>query len=413
MSQFQPAKRKLTAGRALALLPLTLLSALGCSQIIGLSDYDVAPSGGSGGSAGTVSNAGSANGGSGGKAGGSSAGSGNAKAGESAGGEAGALGEAGTGGSSGSSTTGGSAGSAGGPATGPLGCDGKTTFTLNDGVVRSCILRMGCDPFEPVRSISTCVTNNTQDAFAGERCNLKSTTCADYEACEHNGIAGDDLCPSNRFGTDYCSGTKAVSCTEDGQFSSWIDCVGVGGTACGTYVSGGVTVSDCLVNESCVGTTPGDYTCSTEATPLYEYQCTGNKAYGFKCGDFAYCDDSSGTAGCYLTAQTCGADSTTCSTTNIAKVCSGGGEYDYDCGSVGLKCQVGAADADGDTNYCLAPGCKPADVNTCAEFCNGSKLDFCYGGAQVEVDCTDYGFTGCLDGLDNGDELTSYATCVN
>ena len=31
----------------------------------------------------------------------------------------------------------------------------------------------------------------------------------------------------------------------------------------------------------------------------------------------------------------------------------------------------------------------------------------------THFDCVDYGFTGCLDGLDNGDNLPSYATCVN
>jgi hypothetical protein len=409
MIRAQSSKRAFTRGRALALLPLSLLTVLGCAQIVGLGDYSVGSGAGAGG---TVAG--------GGKSGGSGkAGSSNANGGESNAGEGGAAaGEAGVGATAGNTTSGGSAGTGtvgtGGEAGAgviippAVGCDGVTPITLNQDVMRSCILRVSCDPYDPVRTISTCVTNNTQDAFKGEQCNIRSKTCADYQNCEHKGIAGDDLCPEAKWGTNFCVGNKAVSCTADGTFSSWVDCIGQGGTACGTYTDADGVESACQVNETCTG--DADYVCSAETTPLYEYQCIGTQAYGFKCGDFAYCDDSSGTAGCYLTAGTCGADSTSCTTDNVAKVCSGGGEYDYDCGSVGLTCKVGPANADNDTNYCLAPGCKPADVNNCTEFCDGTKLNFCYGGAQVTADCTDYGFSGCEDFTS---ATPSYSACVN
>jgi hypothetical protein len=395
MSHIAAPKRGFRASHPLALVAASLITLAGCSQIIGLDGYSVASN--NGGSSGTVGTAGTVG----------SAGTGGTVGTAGTGGKGGAVGTAGT------TSVSGTGGEAGAPPaiTAPLGCDGKTPLTLNDAVIRTCILRVSCDPFNPVRSISQCVTNNTQDAFAGERCNLKSNTCADYQACEHKGIAGDDLCPSNKADTNYCSGNKAVSCGDVGAFSSWVDCIGLGGTACGTYTDANGVEADCKVAETCTG--DADYVCSDEATPVYEYQCVAGQAYGFKCGDFAYCDtDSTGAAGCYLSAASCGADSTTC-VGNVATVCAGGGQYEYNCGSVGLGCQVGTPDSAGDTNYCLAPGCKPADVNNCAEFCDGTKLNLCYGGTQVAVDCTDYGFTGCLDGLTNGDTLTSYATCVN
>jgi hypothetical protein len=416
MMPAQSSKRALTRGRALALLPLSLLTVMGCAQIIGLGDYTVGSAGGAGGSAGTVANGGrsgssNSNGGKSGAATGAAAGEGGVPE------EAGAGGEAGTPTTGGSSTNAGAGGEAG---TGPViippavGCDGVTPITLNQDVMRSCILRTSCSPYDPVRTISTCVTNNTQDAFAGERCNLKSTTCAEYEACEHNGIAGDDLCPAASSGTNFCVGNKAVTCTSDGTLSSWVDCIGLGGTGCGTYTdSTGAEVADCQVKEQCSSAagTVTDYQCSTEASPLFEYYCAGAQAFGLACGDFAYCSvDSSGSAGCYLTAASCGNDSTSCTSANVAKVCSGGGEYDYDCGSVGLTCKVGAANTDGDTNYCLAPGCKPADVNNCTEFCDGTKLNFCYGGAQVTADCTDYGFSSCED---FSGSTPAYSRCVN
>jgi len=392
MSQSQVKKRSFRPGRALVFLPFTLLLAAGCAQIIGLGDYTVASDESGGSHSG-------GNGATGGKAG---------SAGKS--GQAGMTSEAGAGGNAGQ---GGEPGS-----TIPVGCDGKTPLTVNDQVIQSCILRVSCDPFNPVRTISTCVTNNTQDAFAGERCNLKSKTCADYTACEHNGIAGDDLCPEAKWGTDFCVGNKSISCTADGKFSSFVDCVGEGASGCGMYTDPTTQkqTADCtLTGQSCTGVTT-DFVCSNEATPVYQYHCIDDTAYGIKCGDFSYCGtDSMDKAHCYLSAQSCAVKGTTCSASNVAKVCSGGGEYDYDCGSVGLTCtSTGGTTPDNDIGYCLAPGCKPADVTNCSESCDGTKLTFCYGGANVTVDCVDYGFSNC-ETFTNSSVTPSfdYAACVN
>ena len=51
-------------------------------------------------------------------------------------------------------------------------------------------------------------------------------------------------------------------------------------------------------------------------------------------------------------------------------------------------------------------------MNDCTESCTGSKINLCYGGAQITVDCVDYGFATCTDAFSdsNGD---FYATCLN
>jgi hypothetical protein len=89
-------------------------------------------------------------------------------------------------------------------------------------------------------------------------------------------------------------------------------------------------------------------------------------------------------------------------------VCSDHALFKYDCGAVGLGCNITSS-----TEYCLAPGCKAADVDTnCQESCSadGSSLTFCYGGAPYTVKCSDYGFTQCLDGTDP-DTSKPFAAC--
>ena len=96
-----------------------------------------------------------------------------------------------------------------------------------------------------------------------------------------------------------------------------------------------------------------------------------------------------------------------CEKGNIANDCSGGSLFKYSCGTVGLSCAVTTG-----TEYCLAPGCTAADVDTgCTESCSddGTQLTFCYGGAPYTVTCSDYGFTQCLS--DTSDTGTPFAAC--
>jgi hypothetical protein len=360
------------------LAPFTGLAILGCATIIGLDDYTVATHPGASGTAGT-------SGGLGGRSG----------AGE---------------------TSGGAAGESGAPQV--IGCDGKTSFQPNQDIVRSCLLRAGCDPtFSPVRTISTCVTYDTQAALTGESCNLHSKTCADFEACEHVGVAHADLCGGTPSTGTRCAGGKAINCGNYKGDDRFFDCAALGGT-CGTFTfSNGVVYADCQVDiapDSCAGLASSDasYFCSKKTgSDDVRYYCWDGAAYGASCSSLAICQDdpppptvggdagaggaaSTGNATCFFKTEPCSAPATPTCQGEIATVCSDGALFQYDCGAVGLSCSVNA-----DAEYCFAPGCTAADVDTdCQESCSedGSSLTFCYGGAPYTVKCSDYGFERCL-----------------
>jgi hypothetical protein len=410
MSHKLASKRTLTLGRALALLPLSLLAIAGCAQIIGLDGYTVA-SGGSGGSAGTLTNGGSA--------------------GTAAGGKAGTGGNSATGGAGAPSSAGASeAGAAG--ATAPsqsVGCDGLTPFTANENIIRSCILRAGCSPNTvPLRTISECVSKNTQAALPGESCNLTAKSCDDFNACSHFGIAHDDLCGGTK--TTRCENGLAINCGnyDVDQFS---DCKAQGMT-CGTYQYGTskTLYADCEVpltpTNGCAGKSDGlAYYCQpgSGSTPDAYYYCYNNQAYGASCGKFASCFDTTPAqapdggvpepdASCFFNfAASCTGqpDSAVCNG-DVAKTCSSQDVISYDCASVGLSCATKGANG-----YCVAPGCKPATVDTCEESCgtDGVTLNFCYGGVPFSIDCTNYGFSTCMsDVKTNSDNTqTTYAEC--
>ena len=283
-----------------------------------------------------------------------------------------------------------------------LGCDGRTTFAANAQVVRSCILRVGCSPYQPLTSISDCVTLNTQNAAPGAQCNLKSTTCADFQKCEGFGIAGSDLCSTQ--GGGRCVGSKAVNCDNTGTSTSYfIDCAAAGGTCQIKTGAGATAVADCRVVSSCTETDDRSH-CSEN----YSYACVSGTGYGFSCGAKGYCYAPDG--GCYLLgSSSCSIDSETCRG-NVREICATPDLFKYDCASVGLGC---GPDSAGGT-WCLAPGCTAADYKgrKCVESCSGTELTLCYGGVPYTVNCQNYGFSTCFDGL-SAPNLTSYATCAN
>jgi len=369
----------------------SLLAALALPSLLGCADEDEL--GGKGNHAGSSSGAAAGHG---------------AGARSGAGGESGVDGESGEGGEGGSK------------ASRFLGCDGLTEFQPNPQIVRSCVLRAGCDPsFAPVRTISTCVTYNTQAALPGEACNLGSMTCADFERCEHIGVAHDDLCGGNQ--QTRCEGELAVNCGNDDGDDRFFDCAALGGT-CATFNDEGKRFADCKLDvspDSCSGL-PNDgskafcHSGQGKSDDL-RYYCWDGQAFGSSCSSHASCIDApdssasseqggaggaadSGNALCYFETDSCqGPDGVSCNG-GIATVCSGGSLFKYDCGSVGLACAVGNSH-----EYCLAPGCGPADVDVaCKEGCSadGSRLSFCYGGLPYSVECADYGFTHCASDTD-------------
>jgi hypothetical protein len=402
----------------------------GCGQILGISDYEVDPKlgtgaggeaggGGSGNDtagttshAGTTTTAGDSSGGQppgdGGAGGQPVAGNGGAAAGANAGGEAGA-------------------GGAGGAPPEPKfkGCDG-TPFVGNEAIVRSCILRVGCLQWLwPTETISRCVSQNAQNVYEGTKCTLDATTCDDITACEGKHIE-PTFCGSGATAKTgmYCNGNEVVDC--DGFVPNAHDCTKEGGTCkdFGVDLGDGTTV-DCqlpLPANTCAATTDVEACSGTD----YKYQCYGKIPYGSKCTNFAAgCREVAGDIGCYYPLNACTTEGVTCSN-NRATWCDGDSKVTFDCGSVGLSCQTTGDYTDDGERQCLAPGCTPADVTSCAESCSGTKLTLCYGGSPVTVDCKDYGFkkcksydydcsggavNDCLDSSSTSTEIVSFAQC--
>ncbi len=363
--------------RAMTLAVVSSLGVFGCSQIIGLGDYTVGSSAG---------------------------GAGASEAGAPAeGGANSAAGEAGAGGTPGSGVI--------------VGCDGTTPFQPTESVVRSCILRAGCDPsFNPVRPISTCVTYNTQAALPGEQCNLPSQTCADFEACEHVGVAHDDLCGGSK-GT-RCENGLAINCGNYQGGDRFFDCNALGnGCSLLTYTNGTI-YADCTIDiapSTCEGQPDDDgsfYCHSASGQDDSRYYCWGEKAFGNSCSSLGKCIDDQETNGggqgsCFFNLQHCTTPVSPTCNNNVVNDCSAGDLFKYDCTSAGLECNTTSSGSE----YCLAPGCNGEDVDSkCTEHCSddGTQLTFCYGGAPVTVNCADYGFTQCLsDTNDSG----AFAAC--
>jgi hypothetical protein len=119
--------------------------------------------------------------------------------------------------------------------------------------------------------------------------------------------------------------------------------------------------------------------------------------YGTKCSNFAAsCQDVGGNVGCYYPLNTCVTEGVTCAN-DRATWCDGSTKALYDCGAVGLGCSTqGDYYTDGG-RQCTAPGCTADDVATCQESCvkGTSKINLCYGGSKLTVDCKDYGFKTC------------------
>lgn len=391
------------------LLWSTLAVAGGCSQILGISDYEVDPKLDASG---------------GGNAGGESSGGKNSAAGSQATMAGQPMSEGGTGGEPMPGTAGANDGGAAGAA--PVakfqGCDG-TPFQGNEAVLRSCILRVGCLQWLwPTETISRCVSQNSQNVYEGTKCTLDAETCDDITKCEGKHLE-PSFCGSGASAKTgmYCNGDEVVDC--DGYVPYARDCVKEGGKChdFGVDLNGNGTV-DCALPDvtSCTDTTDSQV-CGGPANE-YAYQCEGDVAYGSKCTNFAAgCRSVGGDVGCYYPLNTCTTEGVTCSN-DRATWCDGDTKVTFDCASVGLSCETSGDYTDDGERQCLAPGCSNDDVTSCQESCSGSKLTLCYGGAPLTVDCKDYGFKRCAEydydcssgsAINDcvGDETISFAQC--
>lgn len=366
----------------------TLAVAAGCSQVLGLGDYEIDPSRTTHSSSGMGGEGGEPEPGQGGTAptagktqGGANLGGEPAQAGSS-GAEGGSAGEPGVAG-------------AGGDGTGPegpfVGCNGEP-FAGNEAIVRSCLLRVSCLYWQyPTDSISRCVSQNTQNSYEGTKCTLDAQTCDDITACE--GAHVERTFCNGKADGDYCNGNEIVTC---GDYPHARDCTKYGGTCkdFGVALPSGKTV-DCALPAvtTCTATTETEE-CGGPQNG-YKFQCQGTDAYGMKCSNFAAsCQKVGDDIGCYYPLNNCTTEGVSCAN-GRATWCDGDSKVTYDCGSVGLGCSTEGDYYTDNGRQCSAPGCTADDVLNCHESCDGTKLTLCYGGAPVTVDCKDYGFDTC------------------
>jgi len=308
----------------------------------------------------------------------------------------------------------------------------------------SCLYRVSCDPTTPLFSITSCITFDYMHASTAEACSNGVTSCSEVYACIHRAPSTSDqlasceenihcdgictgtcdgycdytyesegytLCDGSCDGTCVglcddsvvskkwsCDGDEAINCSSAGPT---LDCAGLGGSCRESLTSSPSADGGCLPNsvgdaaqEACAA---GD-----DATPhcdgdLY-YWCADGTVWGAQC-EYGCVEGTSG-AYCANTTETCDALGTsTCSGDDLHFCNQDGGLFVHACGQNDLSCD----DENGD---CVADGCSSS---ACTEGClDDQTLTVCIGGAQIEIDCTQYGFNGCVEETYSG---YPYARC--
>jgi len=161
---------------------------------------------------------------------------------------------------------------------------------------------------------------------------------------------------------------------------------------------------------SCTKDDPNSQTCSGNAY----YSCIDGKAYGMDCSVLGYTCITPAPGQSFCTDRLVACDAaqtgvTSCSDDGArVEVCDEAQRSKtYDCGPAGATCHVeGTSDV-----YCLSPGCT-AD-STCDEKClDDGHMQICVGGAPYSVDCTDYGFVGCVEYSNNPTTGKPYVECL-
>jgi hypothetical protein len=137
------------------------------------------------------------------------------------------------------------------------------------------------------------------------------------------------------------------------------------------------------------------------------YTCVNGLAFGEQCNrhQAACVEEFAGAAYCQPVQGTCDERGNVSCNGDVIEVCDTGGFLSlYDCGFADSSCFAQGSSL----GWCLAPGCTTDDDDD--EHCDGTTLVSFPGGARLEIDCTDYGFTGCREWVH---PVTNdpYATC--
>jgi hypothetical protein len=273
------------------------------------------------------------------------------------------------------------------------------TSTTFQNVVAACVLAASCDPFLFQVTISQCISEDYLQSVPSpsDSCLSTISNCSDYAGCADNSIPTTTQCGSTN-NTASCAGTTAINCNgADSNGSPFVVNCGALGLTCSTYADGDAgTVANCVVPGTCTDT-DGNQHCDTNNNL---YTCENGVKFGSSCNQLnATCkeDPVNGTS-CYFNGTACTTPGYTCSTNNdTAEWCTSGNVlFKFNCSAGGLTCGL---EGDGGSADCLAPGCSTDDYDNCSESCSsdGHTGYVCVGGAQLPIDCTNYGFTSCYD----------------
>lgn len=297
----------------------------------------------------------------------------------------------------------------------------------------SCLYRVSCDPGAPPFSVTSCITFDYVHASPAEACSDGVTSCAEVYACIHRAPATSDQlascdenihCDGKCTGTcdgycdytyeyngttvcdGYCDGTCTGSCDDYAVSKKWscdgdyaincsnagptIDCGGLG-ASCGESLT-----SSSSADGGCAPNSPGataQEACAAgdDATPHCDgdqyYWCANGTVWGVEC-EYG-CIEADDGAYCGSSAETCDAPGTsTCSGDDLHFCNDDSRLFVHACDRNGLGCSEDGTD-------CVAEGCSSS---ACTEGCvDDHTLTVCVGGAQLQIDCTEYGFDGCVE----------------
>ena len=307
-------------------------------------------------------------------------------------------GEVAAGGGGAEAAAGGSAGSGGDG--GPAGGGGAGGASLEDEIVRACVVASSCAALEgsgpwPAFSASTCVEafgrlhwhytalNALPDPSIAARLLLCASTagagdCAAFRSCFGGGWVSFSRCREG----GVCQGNTMLAGGPDGP---GYDCEAIGAT-CMDLWSGAQRA--CCNAEVC--TQSSDIVCN--GTQL-QYCGGWGERVEFDCGASGRLCQSDPWYPCVGTGAACAYDDPVSCAGSVASYCSGGALATYDCSQV-LGRSACAAGAPSHHVPCRPSGdaCDPASY---LGACKGDELVLCVDGALRVESCTALGFGAC------------------
>jgi hypothetical protein len=258
-----------------------------------------------------------------------------------------------------------------------------------------CMFRIACDPYLPPYNMSECVSLAWQDASPAESCTFGAETCAEVDACIGRRYEPASSCEGESGWICDEDGGRAINCTDDGGYS--VDCALFGATCAPHASTADPTAYACQTSSppTCpADAEEGEYFC--EGTQ--RFTCIGGEPYGVDCAETSSdcVEFSPGSAYCTDRTDTCDDPNSIHCDGDAIQICDQNGyAARFDCSSEGLTCDV---DSDSENITCLAASCETTAA--CKEECldDGVRMRFCAGGEPYFLNCTDYGFDGCLEG---------------